>query len=39
VEFGGLLGTAPVMAVHESSPKQFIERSGRIPAPIQALTN
>ncbi|NPE29076.1 PFL family protein [Methanococcoides sp. SA1] len=39
VEFGGLLGRAPVMKVSEFSSEQFIARGGRIPAPIQALTN
>jgi uncharacterized protein len=39
VEFGGLLGTAPVMPVHNFSSEVFISRGGRIPAPIQALTN
>jgi uncharacterized protein (UPF0210 family) len=39
VEFGGLLGTAPVMPVHNFSSEIFISRGGRIPAPIQALTN
>ncbi|MCD4704039.1 MAG: PFL family protein [Methanosarcinaceae archaeon] len=39
VEFGGLLGTAPVMRTHPYSSEEFIQRGGRIPAPIQALTN
>jgi uncharacterized protein (UPF0210 family) len=39
VEFGGLLGTAPVMPVHNFSSETFIARGGRIPAPIQSLTN
>ncbi|ABE51782.1 PFL family protein [Methanococcoides burtonii] len=39
VEFGGLLGRAPVMKVSEFSSEKFIARGGRIPAPIQALTN
>ncbi|MRR58913.1 MAG: PFL family protein [Deltaproteobacteria bacterium] len=39
VEFGGLLGTAPVMPVHNFSSEVFIARGGRIPAPIQSLTN
>lgn len=38
-EFGGLLGGAPVMPVNRFSPEAFISRKGRIPAPIQALTN
>ncbi len=39
VEFGGLLGRAPVMALHTYDPAVFIGRGGRIPAPIHALTN
>lgn len=39
IEFGGLLGSAPVMPVHNFSSEQFISRGGRIPAPIQSLTN
>jgi len=39
VEFGGLLGTAPVMAVHRWSSAGFIARGGRIPAPLQGLGN
>jgi len=39
VEFGGLLGRAPVMALHPYSSKVFIGRGGRIPAPLQALNN
>ena len=39
VEFGGLLGRAPVMAVHRESSVDFINRGGRIPAPLQALNN
>ncbi len=39
VEFGGLLGRAPVMAVHRKSSLEFIRRGGRIPAPLQALNN
>lgn len=39
VEFGGLLGRAPVMSVNKGVSNQFIARKGRIPAPIQALNN
>ena len=39
VEFGGLLGTAPVMPVRNISPAAFIARGGRIPAPMQSLKN
>ena len=39
VEFGGLLGSAPVMAVNSFSSRDFIRRGGRIPAPIHSLRN
>ena len=39
VDFGGLLGHAPVMAVHESSAQRMISRGGRIPSPLTALVN
>ncbi|TCL76373.1 hypothetical protein EDC14_1002132 [Hydrogenispora ethanolica] len=39
VNFGGLLGSAPIMAVSKFSPAKFIGRGGHIPAPLQALTN
>jgi uncharacterized protein (UPF0210 family) len=39
VEFGGLLGRAPVMALNPRSSERFVRRGGRIPAPIQALNN
>ena len=39
VEFGGLLGSAPVMPVHTPSSAAFIARGGRIPAPLQSLKN
>jgi len=39
VEMGGLLGSAPVMPVHENSAEAFIARGGRIPAPLQSLKN
>ena len=39
VDFGGLLGRAPVMAVHASSAHRMISRGGRIPSPLTALTN
>ena len=39
VEFGGLLGSAPVMPVHAESAARFIARGGRIPAPMQSLKN
>lgn len=39
VEFGGLLGSAPIMPVSNFSSEVFVKRGGRIPAPIQSLTN
>ncbi len=40
LEFGGLLGSGPVMKINtKQSPSKFISRGGRIPAPIQALKN
>ncbi|HEY5562026.1 MAG TPA: PFL family protein [Clostridiaceae bacterium] len=39
VEFGGLLGRAPVMAVSKFSSVDFINRGGRIPAPIHSMRN
>lgn len=39
VDFGGLLGRAPVMSISNFSPAGFIARGGRLPAPIRALKN
>ncbi len=39
VIYGGLLGHAPVIAVNNLSSKNFIQRGGRIPAPIHSLNN
>ena len=39
VEFGGLLGHAPVMRVNPFSCKDFVDRGGRIPAPIHSFRN
>ena len=39
VEFGGLLGYAPIMAVNKASCADFIHRGGRIPAPIHSMRN
>lgn len=39
VEFGGLLGRAPIMPVSELSSADFIRRGGHIPAPIHSLRN
>ncbi len=39
VDFGGLLGTAPIMPINKLSPQEFINRGGRIPAPVWANKN
>ena len=39
IEMGGLLGSAPVMPVHNESAAAFISRGGRIPAPMHSLKN
>ena len=39
VEFGGLLGRAPVIPLREFSAAEFIHRGGRIPAPLHSLKN
>lgn len=39
VEFGGLLGRAPVMEINTFSPAKLVARGGRIPAPLTALGN
>ncbi len=39
VDFGGLLGSAPVMPLHTGSSAEFIARGGRIPAPLHSLKN
>lgn len=39
VDFGGLLGHAPIMKLNDASPAKFIARGGRIPAPIHSLKN
>ena len=39
VEFGGLLGYAPVMPVNKYSCEKFVTRGGRIPAPIHSFKN
>lgn len=39
LDFGGLLGSGPVMPINTLSPSKFIKRGGRIPAPIQSLKN
>ncbi len=39
LNFGGLLGGGPIMAVNTNSPQVFVNRGGRIPAPLQSLKN
>ena len=39
VEFGGLLGYAPIMPLNTNSSADFVLRGGRIPAPIHSLRN
>ena len=39
VNFGGLLGYAPIIPLNTASPAKFIRRGGRIPAPIHSLKN
>jgi uncharacterized protein (UPF0210 family) len=39
VHYGGLLGSAPIMAVNPASAEAFIARGGRIPAPIHSMRN
>lgn len=39
VEFGGLLGSAPVIPVHPYASADFVHRGGRIPAPMHSLKN
>ena len=39
VNFGGLLGRAPIMPVHGESAEKFIKRGGLIPAPIHSNKN
>ena len=39
LEFGGLLGSGPVMPIRDKSAAKFINRGGRIPAPMQSLKN
>ena len=39
VEFGGLLGYAPIMPINSFSCEAFIQRGGRIPAPIHSFKN
>ena len=38
-EFGGLLGSAPIMKVNSASSEIFVNRGGRVPAPLHSLNN
>ena len=39
INFGGLLGSAPIMPIRTASPAKFINRGGLIPAPLHSLKN
>lgn len=39
IEFGGLLGSAPVMKINDASSAEFIQRGGSIPAPLHSFRN
>ena len=39
VEFGGLLGYAPIMPVNKYGCERFVNRGGKIPAPIHSFKN
>ena len=39
IDFGGLLGSAPVMPLRSGCPAEFVARGGRIPAPLHSLKN
>ena len=39
IDFGGLLGSAPIMPLHKGSAAEFVARGGRIPAPLHSLKN
>lgn len=39
LNFGGLLGSGPIMKIHKQSSSKMIQRGGRIPAPLQSLKN
>lgn len=39
LDFGGLLGSGPVMPINQTPNSVFVNRGGRIPAPLQALKN
>ena len=39
VQFGGLMGYAPVLEINKFRADEFINRGGKIPAPMRSLTN
>lgn len=39
IDFGGLLGSAPIISLRKESSAEFVERGGRIPAPLHSLRN
>jgi hypothetical protein len=39
IDFGGLLGEAPIMAVNKGSAADFLKRGGRMPAPVTSMRN
>jgi len=39
VDYGGLLGEAPIMEVNRYSSKAFLKRGGRLPAPVTSMRN
>jgi uncharacterized protein (UPF0210 family) len=39
VDFGGLLGKAPIMKVNKGSAASFLKRGGRMPAPVTSMRN
>ena len=39
IEWGGLLGKAPIMPVNRFSSQHFVDRGGRIPAPVHSFKN
>ncbi len=39
IDYGGLLGKAPIMPISALSSKHFVDRGGRVPAPMRSLTN
>jgi uncharacterized protein (UPF0210 family) len=39
VDFGGLLGKGPIIAVSKESPSVFVRRGGRMPPPVHSMKN